>query len=180
MSRLGLIALLTGVVLAGLGGGLMAASASFRKAVAGFPRDRRAAVILTIIDMVWAGWLLHETPLGFLDKWKPLLYVLVPVSIVILVFFMDDLLSARALGGLLILLPAPILDAARWHPSSWRFVVTVLAYLAAVAGMVLAMGPYYFRKVAAWSLDPPGRRHVCGGALAGVGLLLVALSLAVF
>ena len=54
------------------------------------------------MDLLWSGKLLYEAPLGRFDQYKPLIYVIVPVSIVLVGVFADELLAPRALGGALL------------------------------------------------------------------------------
>ncbi len=115
-------------------------------------------------------------PLGRFDVFKPYLGVLTPVAIALVGWAMDDLLAARALGAVLLLAPAPILDAARWHPSPWRLVVTVLAYAMAVKGAVLVMSPHLFRAWSARCLPRDAACRICGALALGAAAALVALA----
>jgi len=159
---------------------LAAAPAAARRLLARFPRDRWAAWALTAVDLAWAAWLLNQTPLGRFEAAKDYLPVIVPAAFFAVVFLMDELLAARALGGLLILVPAPILDAARWHGSPLRLVMTIVAYGLAVQGILLVLSPYKFRKsVERWAgSDRRCRLLGVGGAV--LGLVLVLLGLTVY
>lgn len=144
-----------------------------------FPRHRLTGSILAVVALLWSAKLLNEMPMESLDKYKSLLWILTPVSIMLVVMFMEELLAARALGGLLALVPVPLLDAARAHPSPWRLVIVVLAYAMAIKGMALLLSPYLFRKWALVLLATPARVRVagiCGMAVAagliGLGLLV--------
>ena len=102
------------------------------------------------MDLVWSAWLVMHMPLGPFDRYKPFLYVVAPVLFFLIVHFMDELLAARALGGLLLLVASPLLDAARPHESEFRLVVAALAYILAIKGMALVLCPYLFRKATSW------------------------------
>ena len=145
-----------------------------------FPRSTKAAWVLTSIDLVWSGILLHHTPLGPVESYKFLLFALVPLAIVLLVRFVDELLAVRALGGLLILIPAPLLDAARWNASPWRLFVVVLCYLMVIKGVVLILAPYTVRKGLDWGVKKPGRIRPMLGLGMAMGLALVVLALTVY
>jgi hypothetical protein len=180
MSELAQVALISGGIfgIAGLGCSLAPTEAGAW--IRAFPRNRWAGWVLLAADLVWSGWLLLNTPLGRFEGLKPLVYVLVPVLFFLIASFMSELLAARALGGLLALLPAPMLAAARWHGSPWRLLVVVLAYVLAVKGMVLLLSPYQFRR--AWAVCV-SRRSVCRGcgiAWAVVGAVLFTLALTVY
>ena len=107
--------------------------------------------IITAICLIWAACWLYVMPLGPVAFLQPLLPYLTPVAIAAVWFFLDDLLSCRAVGGLMVLLPTPMLSAAQWHPSPWRYVVIVLAFALAIFGMFVIAMPYLLRDLMAWS-----------------------------
>lgn len=145
-----------------------------------FPRHRVAGWLLSAAALTWAATLLYHTSLGRFDVYKPALYVLTPVAYGLIVTFMDELLAPRALGGLLLLFPAPVLDVARWNGSAWRLVVVVLAYVCVCAGVALVMGPYHFRKLTTRLLASERRGRLAGWAGVAVGLLLLVLAFTVY
>lgn len=145
--------------------------------IKGFPRNRYAGIVLTVIDLLWAGYLLHAMPMGRFDLYKPLLLLLVPAAILLICNFMPELLAVRALGGLALLVPAPLLDAARWHPSPARLVVVVVAYLIVVKGMVLLLSPYRFRQAVEFFMPDSKACRVWG--LTGLVFSICLLALAV-
>lgn len=151
-----------------------------RAAAAAFPRSRVPAWILTAVDLAWVTWIVLHAELGRFDWVKPYLYVAAPLSFFLVVFFMDELLAPRALGGLLLLLANPVIIAARWHESAWRLVMIGLAYVWAVAGIVLVLSPFYFRRVAEWATRSDPRCRLLGLLRAGFGAALIGLGLAVF
>ena len=180
MLSLSTVSLIFGAALLVLYLPLILAPERVRKILAWFPRSRWPGRILTAVDLIWAAWLLQQMPLGRFDQYKPLLYVLTPVTFVLIVVFMDDLLSARALGGLLVLIPAPLLIVARWHESPFRLVIVFLAYGMAVKGILLILGPYRLRKWSARLLDSDPKCRLWGGIGLAVGGLLVVLGVGVF
>lgn len=147
MSLLAKIACLVGSVVILAAVPALAWPARVRQALKAFPRSRWPAWILTAVDLMWVAWIVLHASLGRFEFLKPSVYIVGPLSFVLIVFFMDDLLAPRALGGLLMLIADPVVDAARWHPSPWRLVLTVLAYFWVIAGIVLVLSPYRFRQV---------------------------------
>ena len=143
-----------------------------------FPRNRTAGIILTTICILWSGWLLYQMPMGRFDELKPLLVILVPIAIVIIVTQISELLAVRALGGLLLLLPAPLLDTARWHPSPARLVIVVCAYIMVVKGIVLLLSPFRFRQSVSFFVRDAGSCRAWG--LTGIVFAICLLVLAVF
>jgi len=145
-----------------------------------FPRGRTAGWILSAIDLAWAGWLLHHEPLGRFEEFKPLIFVLVPVVLILVCFLMDELLASRALGGLFLLAPAPLLDAARWHASPARLVVVAFSFALVAAGLVLVLSPYHFRRFAETVTATDARCRAWAACGLGIGLCLLLLGLAVY
>lgn len=178
--QLNAVALVTGAAIAAASLPCVANPAGALEAIRRFPRSRQPAWVLTAAALAWSAWLLFHMPMEQFENLKPLLYVLTPISFVLIVLFVDDLLAARALGGLLALAPAPLLDAARWHASGWRFVVVILAYTMAVAGMTLILSPYYFRKFMAGAASSTAACRWLGAAGLALGLGLVVLGWLVY
>jgi len=159
----------------------LVAPGATRLALLAFPRSRWAAWMLTALDLAWFGWLLYHEPLWpFFDPVRPWLVVIVPVVIVLVGIFMDELLAARALGGLLLLMGGPILDAARWHPSAWRYVLIVLAYVWIVAGMVFVLSPFRVRRFFDFITRSDARCRIGGAIRLAFGLLLLWLGWKIF
>jgi hypothetical protein len=156
------------------------APAQVRRMLDALPRHTLTGWALAAVDLLWVAWLINETSLGRFDNWKPALYFLTPLSFYLLIQYLDELLTVRALGGLLLLLAAPVLDIARWHTSDWRLVIAGLAYLWVVMGMFLVMSPHLFRRAVRLVL-PDDTRSRCSAALKlVVSAFLIALGLRVF
>jgi hypothetical protein len=146
----------------------------------GFCRNRWAGYVVSTLALAWAGWLLYALPLEFLLPYRKFIPFVMLAAIPFTWVAMPDLLSARALGGLLVLLPAPVLRVARVHPSAWRLVIVVLMYLFALAGMTLIMAPYYLRDGLEWVTRSDGRLRLCGAIRLLAAFLLAWLALTVF
>ncbi len=153
----------------------------FRRVLLGFPRSRVPGWLLAALDLSWFGWLLYHEPLWqFFDYVRPWLWLLIPVIIILVCIFMDELLAPRALGGLLLLVAGPILDAARFHPSLWRYIPIVLAYLWIIAGIAFVLTPYRARRFFEFITRTPLRCRVGGGVRLALGLLLLYLGGKIF
>ncbi|MDD4872863.1 MAG: hypothetical protein PHR77_20105 [Kiritimatiellae bacterium] len=138
-----------------------------------FPRSKFMAWILTAIGITWVTWLLFKTPLAWFDNYKPSLYVLAPLFFMLMVNFMDDLLAPRALGGLLILIPGPIIDIARQR----GLLLVSLAYLLVIIGIMLVLSPYLFRKFMASWVENRTRSRIFGVVGLGLGVLMAVFGL---
>lgn len=146
-----------------------------------FPRNAVAAWVLVAADLAWAAALLYYSPILAGMLWAQRLAVLLaPVAFVLIVFLLDELLAARALGGLLVLVPRPILDAAFVNDSGWKLVMTLFAYALAIAGILLILSPFYFRKFTGFVLKTDRRSRVTGMLGVGLGAAMVILALTVY
>jgi hypothetical protein len=148
--------------------------------LAAFPRNIWAGRILAAIDVALVAWLLATQGFEWVDARRQLLYLAAPAAYLLIVFFMDELLSVRALGGLVLLIPFWILDAAFLHPMQSRLVMTAFAYLMVVVGMALVWSPYLFRKFMERLNAHAGLGFA--GAVAGslLGLAMIVLGVVVY
>ncbi len=174
------IAFLLGLALAALGAlGVWARTACGKWLIA-FPRHRKWAIALAIVNTAWAAWWIQQLPLGRFAWVQPWVWWLAIGVCWLTVRYMDELLAPRMLGGLLLLLAVPILNATRWHPSPWRLIVPVLVYVWVVWGMWLMLSPYRFRHTVEWFQAAPWRHRCCCGSAMGVGGAIVLLALFVY
>ncbi|MFO1492941.1 MAG: hypothetical protein U1F87_19000 [Kiritimatiellia bacterium] len=169
--------LICGLACAGIAGWMLAGPASFAAAVRAFPRSALSARVVTAVVMFWTARLLKDFPL---DKWEHLksyIPLLAVFSFAMLIYFLDELLAPRALGGLCQLIGVPVLDAIRWSDSSLRLVLTTGVYVLIVAGMILIMSPYRFRHFFEWLHRKPGRPAAWGAGLGVYGAALAVIAL---
>lgn len=147
-----------------------------QKLLKAFPRNKIISWILTAITLIWSAYLLNQTPLGKFDVIKDYLMVATPVAIALVCYFMDELLAARALGGLFILLPTPMLTAARTSDSVLRLIIVVIAYVLVIAGMIFVLNPYKLRNLFAKVLNSESSTRIAGIIGVIIGALLTLLS----
>ncbi len=175
------LAALLGAALALLAApGLLAparAAAPFRR----FARSVWPGRVLAAVAVAWSLLWVAAMPLGsLLDPLLPYLQFLLPVSVAAICVFLPELLSCRAAGALLVLLPAPLLSAAQWHPSPWRLLVVAVAYAMAVSGMFFVAKPWLLRDAIAWTTASPRRFRAVSAAFALVALALFACAATVY
>lgn len=174
VEHLSLIAWLVATAHGALAFFLMAKPEQLAAACRAFPRNTLAGVALAVLTLLWASYLVSQMTLGELGKYKQLLYLLTPLSIFLVVRYLDELLAARAFGGLLLLLPTVMTDSARWHPSAWRLVIVCIAYAWVIAGMWIVLSPFKFRIWTTWLLATHARRLISGiiaGLVAAASLI---------
>ncbi|NQU40178.1 MAG: hypothetical protein HQ523_09525 [Lentisphaerae bacterium] len=180
MSELAKYSVAMGAVLAPLYLAMVIAPAVALKGWRAFPRNRPMAVILSAISFAWVGWLLHQTPMGRFETLRQPITLSLPVVCVLVNIFSSELLAPRALGGIMILVPAPLLAAARWHPSPWRYVMLVLAYALVVKGIALILSPFLFRRGMERIVKDVATCRAWGGLGVAMALLLIVLGLTVY
>lgn len=129
-----------------LGLPMLLAPAAAQRALAAFPRSRAAAWILTALDLAWVVLIMRGASLGRFDILKPYLPLAGVATFAAIVWGLDELLAVRALGGLLLLLGDPILDAVRWTGGAWPIAAAILAYILVIVGAVWVLWPWTFRK----------------------------------
>lgn len=153
------------------------AAAPFRRFARSVWPGRAMAAVAVAWSLLWVA----AMPLGsLLDPVLPYLQVLFPVSVAAVCVFLPELLSCRAAGLLLVLLPSPLLSAAQWHPSPWRLLVVAVAYAMAVSGMFVVAKPWLLRDAIAWTTAAPRRFRAVSAAFALLALALAACALAVY
>jgi hypothetical protein len=141
-----------------------------------FPRSRTAGAALLTIDLIWSFWLLATMEMGEFSNFRRPLLIILPVGFFLVLKFVDEFLAVRALGILCVLAAEPLLDAAFLRPETSRLLVTILAYLMIVAGLIWVTMPYLLRDQIDWSTKNPGRwRFFSGlGFAFGVAILICA------
>ena len=167
---LGVLGLLAGIA-------LLRFPSALRAGLAAFPRSKWPGWILTAICVFWVAWVIRHAALGRFEALKPLIPVAAMLVFAAIVWFLDELLAPRALGGLLLLLADPILTGVRWADSSWRFVPVLMAYAWVIAGCLLMLYPWIFRKMVDRFLISAGSIRAAGWSKLMAGAVLLAAGL---
>lgn len=150
---------------------------ALRAGLAAFPRSKWPGWILTAVCVVWVSWVIRHAALGRFEVVKPLIPVLAVIGFGAIVWFLDELLAPRALGGLLLLLANPMLNGVRWSDSAWRFAVVLIAYAWVIAGCILMLHPWAFRRLAGKFLASATWLRAAGWGKVLAGAVLVAAGL---
>ena len=135
--------------------------------------------LLSAVALLWGGRMIYLMPFEFLQPYRHLILPLIPVVVVLTWWCMDELLAARSVGALAVLIPSPLLAAVRIHPSDWRLVISVWAYVMVITGMVLLLSPYRLRDALDRALKTPAQARLWGAATAVCGLGLGVLGIGV-
>lgn len=143
-----------------------------------FPRSYGWGVVLLSIDFFWGMMCLSNMDMGeffFLRKW---FMMLVPIGFVLVLVYVKEFLSVRALGSLMLLAAGPVLMAAFLQPPVTRLVLPILAYAWIITGMFFVGMPYLMRDWVTWVLAKPVRWSlaVWSGILYGGLTLILAVT----
>ena len=169
-------ALVAGAILCLLGVIGFAMEASARSMLARFPRSRAAGIVLLAIGLVWSFWLVSTMEMGEFSAFRrPFLFAL-PIGFLLTLRYVDEFLAVRALGILALLVAEPLLDAAFFHYESSRLVLSVLAYLLVVLGLIWVMIPYKLRDQINWFSQTTARWRVVSVSGFAYGATLIALA----
>ena len=163
---------LLGIFNLALGAAMLVFKDKAAEAMKAFPRSLIGGCVLSAVAFLWAAVISYVAPLDFFLRFKTLITVILVLSVPLSWVLIPDLLAARALGGVMVLLPAPILVASRLVDTEWRLVVVSLMYIYALAGMVFIMSPYYCRDIITWLTKTPRRFMSAGAVTAAVGVLM--------
>ena len=169
-----------GLVCVSFGGVVLVRPSAASRVLNAFPRNTVSGWVLSIVAWSWAGYAVHMMDIDFINPYKYLLPFLVLACIPLTWFWMGNLLPCRAFGGILTLFPYGLLLVARSHPSAWRLVLVVFAYIAIVKGMVYLLYPWKMRQQIVWVTARPVLFRAVGAVDALLGLLLIALGATVF
>lgn len=175
MSDLALITLICGILVLIWSAGMVLWPRGMAALVRAFPRHVWAGRILAAVDIIWSAWLLLQMNLAWVDAHHVMVYAAVPVAYILIIVLMDDLLAARALGGLLLLAPLPIIQSAFVHPGTSRLLMTSFAYLLVIFGIILVWSPFKLRQwTERWISQVPLTRAVgVVGLIVGADMLLL-------
>lgn len=149
---------------------MLLAPAATQRALAAFPRSRSAAWILTALDLAWVVLIMRGASLGPFDILKPYLPLIGLAAYAAILWGIGELLAVRALGGLLLLLGDPILDAVRWTGGAWPIAVAILAYILVIIGAIWVLWPWTFRKTHERLTKTPLRWRLWSALLIALGL----------
>ena len=177
---LSLLAIVLGAL--AVGGAIAALMAPGRviAALRAFPRSMPWGVGLMLgSGAIFLLFLRNETLADF-ERLKPVLMLVFGGAAVGMCFYVRDLLAVRGLALAMMILAKVMVDAARWHESQWRWVITTLAYVYVVMGMWLTVSPWRLRDWFAMATASESRLRALMIAKLVGGLALILLGLTIY
>ncbi|MDF1862850.1 MAG: hypothetical protein P1U87_21720 [Verrucomicrobiales bacterium] len=143
-----------------------------------YPRNEQIGVPLVIVCFAWGFIIWSCMDLGeFFKIEKPVQMVIIGVCIGVIVY-VKEFVAVRALGFLMILAAAPILESAFLKEPQTRLLIVAFAYVIAVKGMFWVGMPYLMRDQIKWVLaeDKRYRLGMIAGVAYGVAVLVCAIA----
>ncbi|MBK1882537.1 hypothetical protein JIN85_08925 [Luteolibacter pohnpeiensis] len=153
-----------------------------------FPRNNQWGQILLGIGLAWF-WLLVAPEghglvsslamdLGEFNNAKPLLRILVPVSLILVSMSVRDFLAVRALGLLGLMAAAPLLGAAFLKNPDTRLLIPIYTYVLITVSLFWVGMPFLFRDAVTWVTADQKRWKAAsmGGLAYGVIMFICALA----
>ncbi len=153
-----------------------------------FPRNAVLGQILLGLGLAWFWLLVAPASMGTLgalamdlgefNNAKPMLRILIPITMVLVVISVRDFLAVRALGVLGLLAAAPLLESAFLKDPATRLLVPIYAYGLLTASLFWVGMPYLFRDAVDWVTAESKRWNamVLGGLAYGMALVICALA----
>src|SRR5437879_9797506 len=141
-----------------------------------FPRSGIAGVVLLTLTLVWSFWLLATMEMGEFSSFRRPLMVVLPIGYVLVLRFVAEFLAVRALGILALLAAEPLLEAAFFRYETSRLVLTVLAYILIVLGLIWVTLPYKLRDQINWFSKSTAHWRSINAISFVYGLALIALA----
>lgn len=136
------------------------------------PRAPFLGIALSTLCWIWVGLGLWFHPVDLLAFLTPgRLLCLTTLCAILSPLLLQNLLCARAIGGLLMLWPMPIILAVRDQVTLWRLVPVTLGYASLTFGMFVVFYPWLLRVVCDWIAEHPRLRQSFAGLLLGAAAL---------
>ena len=156
--------------------GLLAAGPGITSAKA-FPRSRFWGTALLTAAGIWTLWIAVTTDLGEFSPMRHLIMIGVAAGGILTWRFVPDFLSSRSLGFLLLLAAHPVLESTFLQHGILKFLLALLAYGWALAGLFLVGMPYLHRDLIGWVCAERWRWNAACWAGLIYGAILVVASL---
>jgi hypothetical protein len=144
------------------------------------PRNYPLGVVLMLAATAWFVALTGFMDLGELSTMRVQLMAVWTIAGILLVIFVPGFLAVRGLGCLLLLAAALILDSAFLAQIPARYVMTILAYIWAISGMILVYSPHLGRDLVEYIAATTRRLQLFSWPGVVLGLLLIFLGIFIY
>ncbi len=148
---------------------------ALKRLLLAFPRSAAAGNILFCLAAVYFGSLVAWTDLGEFTPMRPKFLAVTAIACLLTLRFVQEFLSVRALGMLLLLVAEPLLEAAWMRPESGRLFLVGLVYVWIVGGLFCIGMPYLLRDAITWVAAAGWRWKAAVWAGIAYGILLLGV-----
>lgn len=181
------VGLILGLFLIGLHGFMLLQPRLSQNFLKRFPRDAMMGQVLLGIGLFWFWLLVAPDNLGIFSKLrmdfgefnsaKPVLRILVPLSLVLVSISVRDFLAVRALGLVCLMAASPLLESAFLKDPATRMLIPIYTYAMITAALFWVGKPYLFRDLVDWATRSELRWNglACAGFAYGVAVTTCAL-----
>jgi hypothetical protein len=174
------VGLVVGLFLAVLSGLCLRKPEQMKRLMKAMPRSRPLGIVLLTTAAVWSFYLVRTMDLGEFSSYRTAFTIVVPIAYYLTLTYVDEFLTARALGILLLLLSELIIEAAFLKPQISRLLIVVIAYLAIVKGMFFVGMPYLMRDGIHWLTSTDFRWRASLWVGLAYGMIVIVASLTLF
>jgi hypothetical protein len=154
--------------------------ASYGAALRKFPRSTTWGYFLMGLGTLWFLSILHRETISDFAAWKRYLLLGFGLLGLFSCLYVRDFLAVRGLAVVLLLASKLVVDVARWHDSSARLLMVLLAYAGVIAAMWLIVSPWRLRDWIAWQTDNLKRIRLGGTVALVLSLVILLLGLAIY
>lgn len=152
--------------------------AATKQFLAGFPRNRMAGIVLTILVLVWSMVVVNHMDMAEFYTLRPWLLMILPIAAILVILYMDEFLAVRSLGTLMLLVSAPVLASAFLKEPSSRLLLPILAYWWIILGMIYVGMPWMLRNHIRWATAGRGRwTAICSAGVAYGGVMMLCATM---
>ncbi len=151
-------------------------SPQVQKVALGWPRSRKAAVILMSIGGAWFLWHVLQLKQADFGDYRNYLFAGFLAVGILSFFHLPDFLAVRGLGIILLLSANELLAAAYMQEPQSRLFLVSFVYLMITLTLYVGASPYRMRDFNNWLFDSQNRPRLLGGLLGGYGLLLAGVA----
>ncbi len=159
---------------------LALAPVRFTPVLKSLPRNYPLGVGLMLAATLWFVVLTGLMDLGEISNMRIQLMIVWAAGGILMAIFVPAFLAARALGCLLLLGAAVVLDATFLALTPWRYLLTLLAYWWVIAGMVLVYSPHLWRDAIHYATQTPQRLRAFSWPGVVYGVVLIVLGIFVY
>ncbi len=108
----------------------------------------RARILGCVLSTICWGWIAAELtlhPIDMIPFSATTLLIVCTACVPLSWFLLSNLLCARAIGGLMMLWPMPVILAVREFVTLWRLVPVTVGYISLTLGMFIVFYPWWLR-----------------------------------